>query len=89
MLFVAACSRAPTIRKETNFSPDFLAANVMTESQDVLDGSGANYWISQDGLKGQEAFFILDLGCVKDIDLLRLINTHNAGSMDRSTKQFR
>ena len=83
IIFVAAC------RNETNFSPDFQAVNVLTESQEDFDGFVINYWITKGGIKGKEAFFMLDLGCVKDIAFVRLINTHNAGHKDRSTKKFR
>ena len=74
---------------ENNFSHELRAANVLTESQDSFIGSRANYWITKDGLKGEEAHFLLDLGCVMKIGFLRLINTHNADFKDRSTQKFR
>ena len=45
---------------------------------------GKNYWLSPNG--GGE--FILDLGCEDSFDTVELVNTHNAGAKDRSTKEF-
>ena len=47
---------------------------------------GKNYWLSPNREEGGE--FILDLGCEDSFDTVELVNTHNAGAKDRSTKEF-
>ena len=34
------------------------------------------------------AEFVLDLGCVKDINMVELVNTHSGVHRDRGTKEF-
>ena len=45
-----------------------------------------NYWSAS----GQDrAEFVLDLGCKKTVNLVELVNTHNAHIRDRSMKEFK
>ena len=50
------------------------------------DDFGKNYWLAPDGNSGGE--FLLDLGCEDSLNTVELVNTHNAGHKDRSTKRF-
>merc|ERR1711902_7886 len=52
-------------------------------------GSVANYWLTENGKKGEDQGFIMDLGCVTTAEGLSLRNTHNHRHRDRSTKKFR
>jgi hypothetical protein len=77
-------------------------ANVTVSSGDVLsqmysvrnlleyggweDHVDPNYWL---GPGNSPATFILDLGCILSINEIYVINTHNAESRDRATRQFR
>ena len=45
-----------------------------------------NYWLLPDGAKNKG--FTLDLGIVKDLNLVRVVNTHSANWRDRATKKF-
>ena len=47
---------------------------------------GKNYWLSPHQKAGGE--FILDLGCEDSFNTVELVNTHNNGANDRSTKRF-
>ena len=47
---------------------------------------GKNYWLSPHQKTGGE--FILDLGCEDSFNTVELVNTHNNGAKDRSTKKF-
>ena len=44
------------------------------------------YWLAPGG---REASFIINLGCQKRFDVIKLVNTHNQKVRDRSTKKFR
>ena len=46
---------------------------------------GGNYYLSPEQDGGE---FLLDLGCEDSFETLELVNTHNAGSRDRSTERF-
>ena len=48
--------------------------------------SYAGYWLAPDETA---ATFIVNLGCQQDFSAIRLVNTHNQGHRDRSTKKFR
>ena len=45
-----------------------------------------NYYLTPDKQDGGE--FLLDLGCEESFETVELVNTHNAGIRDRSTKGF-
>ena len=47
---------------------------------------GGNYFLTPDEQDGGE--FLLDLGCEDSFETVELVNTHNAGGRDRSTKGF-
>ena len=47
---------------------------------------GKNYWLSPNQKAGAE--FILDMGCEDLFNTVELVNTHNNGAKDRSTKKF-
>ena len=53
------------------------------------EGKAANYWLAEEGLKGEKMYFIMNLGCSKRVSGVSLKNTHNANHRDRSTKKFR
>ena len=44
-----------------------------------------NYWLGPNTKSGE---FILDLGCDKTVNMVELVNTHNAQVRDRGTKEF-
>ena len=46
-----------------------------------------NYWLLPDGAKNKG--FTLDLGIVKDLNLVQVVNTHSANWRDRATKKFK
>ena len=74
---------------DNKFPPSFgfQAFNVLTEGQDNF--ADRNYWLSENGKAGKDQFLLMDLGCVKSVGLLRLINTHNGIQQNRGTKKFR
>ena len=80
------CPRGPSCQR-------FLASNLLTLGTDHQNGSEwngvANYWLTENGKKGEDQGFIMDLGCVTTAMGLSLRNTHNLHNRDRSTKKFR
>ena len=48
--------------------------------------SDEGYWLAPETAA---ATFIVNLGCQQDFSAIRLVNTHNQGHRDRSTKKFR
>ena len=48
----------------------------------------ANYWLAENGKKGKDQGFILDLGCIRTVQGVRLRNVRNPENLDRSTKKF-
>ena len=46
-----------------------------------------NFWIPADNNKN--AYFVIDLGCEKMINVIQIVNTKNAGHKDRGTKSFK
>ena len=70
---------------ESQYDHRFPAKNVFLNENDV---KGKNYWLSPNMKKGQEAFFILDLGCNKLVRGFLIRNTHNAFHHDRGTQRF-
>ena len=63
----------------------YQASNVLTAEADKLISGVANYWLAGTG----QEHFILDLGCIKTLNTVEMINTRNALSNNRSTKDFR
>ena len=68
---------------DTNRVDMFPASHVLTRQ--VVEQYGKNYWLLPHKRGGQ---FILNLGCVKTINTIELVNTHNAHSRDYSTRGF-
>ena len=64
----------------------YSVQNLLTRSR-KKEEHGKNYWILPDKATGQG--FMLDFGSVKKFNFVQLVNTHNAESRDRSTKQFK
>ena len=64
------------------------ASNLLTRSRvEAKVGKTYNYWIEPTGGGGE---FILDLaGHAGPLDLLELVNTHNARARSRSLKEFK
>ena len=54
--------------------------------QHANEEEAGNYYLTPDQQDGGE--FLLDLGCEESFETVELVNTHNAGSRDRSTKGF-
>ena len=52
-----------------------------------LEIFGENYWLAPNGQDSAE--FVLDLGCEKTVNLVELVNTHNAQHRQRSMKEFK
>ena len=71
----------------------FLASNVLTNDDDdswtKLHTDPSNYWLSENKKTGKNQGFVMSLGCKKTVVGVNLVNTHNAGHHDRSTKKFR
>ena len=68
---------------DTNNVEYFPATNVLTRQ--VVEEWGQSYWLTPWQKLGQ---FIMNLGCVKTINTIELVNTHNGKSKDHSTKGF-
>jgi len=62
----------------------FTVDKLYTDSK--KDIMGKTYWL---GKNGQKAIFVLNLGCLIRFNGIQLVNTHNQGNRDRSTKRFR
>ena len=45
-----------------------------------------NYWLAP---HGKPAEFVLDLGCNKIVNVVKLVNTHNGDHRDRSSKEIK
>ena len=74
------------IASSTDYDHRFKAEYLLTRNSDDSESHmGRNYWLTPDREGGE---FVLDLGCEKYINLVELINTHNADYRDRSTKRF-
>ena len=61
-----------------NFKVEFVLHHATKEE------FGKNYWLAPD----QGGEFVLDMGCKVFLNTVELVNTHNAGLKDRSTKRF-
>ena len=84
-------NNGPTVVKEKSISyphpkDQYTANHVLTRSR-KKEEHGKNYWVAPDKATGKG--FMLDYGSVKTFNLVELINTHNAESRDRSTKEFK
>ena len=64
---------------------DFSVSQLLTNSPWELHGE--NYWLAPNGQ--QSAEFVLDLGCSKQVNMVELVNTKNAGNRNRGTKEFK
>ena len=84
-LIIKECEEAkPTIYSgDTHTVSKFPASHVLTRQ--LVEEYGKNYWLPPHRRTGQ---FILNLGCVKTINTIELVNTHNDGVRDYSTKGF-
>ena len=79
----------PSIIDHEKYDARFPAENVLEDSQDFWDDEDiANYWVTGDGKVGDEAYFIMDLGCISAISRITVKNTHSAHHNDRGTKKF-
>merc|ERR1719244_751503 len=78
----AKCLETPRVIQHTSIRK-FPAPNVFVEE----NGAG-NQWLPNRGKTGLEAFFIIDLGCVKNISGLILKNTHDYKHNNRGTQNF-
>ena len=74
------------MREEYHLSyDDFSVSQLLTNSPVELHGE--NYWLAPHGQ--QSAEFVLDLGCSKQVNMVELVNTHNAEYRNRGTKEFK
>ena len=73
------------VDKSSSYDERFTPENLMTKS--LKEEHGKNYWLMKDKETGRG--FVLDFGTVKIFNLVELVNTHNAQSKDRSTKEFK
>ena len=73
------------VDKSSSYDERFTPENLMTKS--LKEEHGKNYWLLKDKETGRG--FVLDFGKVKIFNLVELVNTHNAQSRDRSTKEFK
>ena len=84
-VIIEACEEAnATIYSgDTNNVEYFAASHVLTRQ--TVEEWGKSYWLTPHRRGGQ---FIMDLGCVKTINTIELVNTHNAHGKDFTTKGF-
>ena len=68
---------------DTNHVDYYPASHVLTRQ--FVEESGKSYWLLPHRRAGQ---FILNLGCLKTINTIELVNTHNANGRDFSTRAF-
>ena len=61
----------------------FAASRVLTRQ--TKEEWGKSYWLTPYRRGGQ---FIMDLGCVKTINTIELVNTHNGERKDCTTRGF-
>ena len=84
-------NNGPKLIKEKSSSyphpnDQYTANHVFTRSMEKEE-HGKNYWVLPDKETGKG--FMLDFGSVKTFNLVELVNTHNAQTRDRSTKEFK
>ena len=63
----------------------YQASNVLTEEDDKLISDVANFWLAGTG----KQHFVLDLGCIKTLNMIKMINTRNPPANDRATRNYR
>ena len=63
--------------------------NVLTRAEKEQEGKDGifNYWLLPNGAKNKG--FTLDLGFVKALNLVKVVNTHTSHWRDRATKKFK
>ena len=69
---------------KNKYSSGFKVENIFTHSQKEIWGK--NFWQGPDKKPTE---FVLDLGCSQNINTAELVNIHNAGHKDSSTKEFK
>ena len=65
---------------------EYVASNVLVEAVDKR--TPPNFWTTQNGLKGDDAFFIMDLGCVQNIAGFKLKNSGNMAGGNTGVKKY-
>ena len=68
------------------YDAKFAVENIFTRNLAEPAEQGKGYWLGGDGTN---AYFIIDLGCRISFSGIQLVNTHNGGHKDRSTKKFK
>jgi len=68
-----------------NFNATHVADDQAGTVVDV-SGTNPNYWLGPQG--SSQAYFVLDLGAVYNLQSVDLFNTHNDGAFDRGTGDF-
>ena len=67
-----------------------FAGSHITDGSKSENENGRQYWlVNTDGPGGEPGYLVIDLGDTYDIDQIDLYNTHNRGSHNFSTKNFR
>ena len=61
----------------------FNVSNLLTRSE-VENFTLGNYWLAE-----QQGEFTLDLGTFRPVDMVELVNTHNADFRDKAMKEFK
>ena len=77
------CEADPVIVEEERYDERFVARYVLTLSR--TEKYGENYWLTR---RNKPDYFILDLGCSKERNMVELVNTHNAHGRNTATKAF-
>ena len=86
MLHVDCDASTRTIHHEEHTYGTSHPAERVLEADVMTIEYGNMNWLGADG---QEAHFVMDLGCQQSFQQILLRNCHNGGSRDRSTKTFR
>ena len=71
---------------EMVYSEKYAVQNIFTRNYNEPGKHGKGYWL---GGNQKQGWFIIDLGCTVSFGGIQLINVHNEGHKDRSTKKFR
>ena len=74
-------------------SGDFYYSNTLFTVDKIFTNNNGepghihgSYWL---GIEQKASTFVLNLGCQLRFEGIQLVNTHNSGWRDRSTKRFR
>ena len=80
-------NNGPKVVKEhcSSYDSRFLCEKLFTRS--LKEEYGKNYWILPDKETGKG--FMIDFGNKKSINLVQLVNTHNAFGKNKGTKEFK